>query len=145
MARVETERSIAAPPDHVFSVVAHIEKFQNINPSISNIEFLSESRSGVGTRFTETRIMNGRETTSTMEVTEYEPPSTVRMVCDDDGMILDTIFTVTPQGDGSLLKLNMEARPYKLGARLVIPLIMRMMKNAIEADMDGIRANCEAT
>ena len=143
MARVESERSIAAPPHDVFPVVAHIEEFQNINPNITNVEFLTESHTGVGTRFKETRLMKGREATSTLEVTEYEPPSTVRLVSDEGGTIWDTIFTVTPQGDGSLLKMNMEARPYKLTAKLFTPLIMRMIKNAIEADMEGIKAHCE--
>lgn len=143
MARVETERSIAAPPEDVFQVVAHIEEFQKINPSITKIEFLTDSHTGVGTRFKETRIMKGRESTSTLEVTEYEPPTAVRLVSDEGGTIWDTIFTVTPQGDGSLLNMNMEARPYKLTAKLFTPLIMRMIKNAIEADMEGIKAHCE--
>ena len=87
--------------------------------------------------------MKGRESTSTLEVTEYEPPTAVRLVSDEGGTIWDTIFTVTPQGDGSLLNMNMEARPYKLTAKLFTPLIMRMIKNAIEADMEGIKAHCE--
>lgn len=144
MATVETERSIAAAPEQVFQVVAHIEEFQNINPNITNIEFLTESHTGVGTRFKETRLMKGREATSTLEVTEYDPPSSVRMVSDEGGTIWDTIFTVTPQGEGSVLKMHMEARPYKLAAKLVTPLILKMVSKAVESDMDGIKAHCEA-
>ncbi len=144
MANVETARSIAAPPDQVFQVVAHIEDFHNINPNITNVEFLTDSHTGVGTRFKETRIMKGREATTTLEVTEYEPPSKVRIVSDEGGTIWDTIFTVNPEGDGSLLTMKMDATPYKLTAKLITPLIMRMVSKGIEADMDIIKAHCDA-
>ena len=143
MAIVETERLITAAPDYVFKVVAHIEEFQNINPNITNIEFLSDSRIGLGTRFKETRIMKGREATTTLEVTEYEPPSKVRLVSDEGGTVWDTVFTVVPQGEHSILKMQMEARPYKLAAKLFTPLILGMVRKAVEADMDGIKAHCD--
>ncbi len=143
MAKVETERLIEASPDDVFQVVAHIEEFENINPKITRIEFLTESRTGVGTRFKETRVMKGREATSTLEVTEYEPPSSVRLVSDEGGTIWDTVFTVTPKGENSVLKMDMAVGPYKLAAKLFTPLIMRMVKNAIEEDMDLIKTHCE--
>jgi hypothetical protein len=144
MANVETARSIAAPQDQVFQVVAHIEDFQNINPNITNVEFLTDSHQGVGTRFKETRIMKGRESTTTLEVTEYEPPSKVRIVSDEGGTIWDTVFTVGPDGEGSILTMNMDARPYKLAAKIITPLMMRMVSKAVEADMDTIKAHCDA-
>ena len=143
MAKVETERLIKAPPDRVFQMIADIEQFEKINPKIKKIEFLSETHTGVGTRFKETRDMRGRDATTTLEITEYEPPSLVRLVSDEGGTIWDTVFTVTPVGDASLLKMQMGVKPYKLSAKVFTPLIMRMVKNAIEVDMDGIRTRCE--
>jgi len=51
--------------------MAHIDNFRKAVPGITSVEFLSETRSGVGTRFRETRVMNGREATVELEVTEF--------------------------------------------------------------------------
>jgi hypothetical protein len=64
--------SIAAPIDVVFSTVAAINQFSRAIPHIVKVEFLSEVRAGVGTRFGETRLMGGREAATELEVTEWK-------------------------------------------------------------------------
>jgi len=44
-------RTIQAPAKTVFGTIAHIENFKQAVPAIVNVEFTSESRSGVGTKF----------------------------------------------------------------------------------------------
>jgi hypothetical protein len=104
-------RSIAAAPELVFDVIAHIENFSEAIPHIINVQFLTEQHRGVGTRFSETRLMRGREATTTLEVIEYEAPTLVRLVSDSGGAIWDTVFSVTDEGEGALLTMVMEARP----------------------------------
>ena len=38
----------------------------------------------------------------------------------------------------------MDARPNKMSARILTPLIMRTVGKAVESDMDAIRNFCEA-
>ena len=71
MVRFVVTRRIAAPVNVVFQTVAEIEQFSQAIPRIKRYEFLSESRSGVGTRFRETRSMNGKDRATELEVTEY--------------------------------------------------------------------------
>lgn len=144
MPNVQTVRSISAPPEKVFASIAHIEEFKEINPDIVKVEFLTDSHVGVGTRFTETRRMKGREATSTLEVTEYNAPHSTRIVSDEGGTVWDTLFTVEPEGSGSKLTMQMDARPYKLLAKIMTPLILKMVSKAVESDMDGVKAHCEA-
>ena len=61
MAQYAATRTIDAPPDRVFRTVAHIDHFREAVPHITNVEYLSETQTGVGTRFRETRVMRGRE------------------------------------------------------------------------------------
>ena len=143
MTQFATKRTIDAPVDRVFETVAHIENFQQAIPHITNVEFLTESHTGVGTGFRETRLMRGREATTELEVTEYEPNQRVRLVSDAGGTVWDTVFVVRPSGDGSELSMVMDARPYKLMARIVNPVISRMITTAIEADLDAVKAYCE--
>ncbi|NNC81179.1 MAG: hypothetical protein HKN94_13620 [Acidimicrobiales bacterium] len=143
MTTITTTRSIAAEPAVVFEAVAKIETFQTIQPGITNVVFLTDSRTGVGTRFEETRIMGGREATTTLEVTEYDPPNSVRLVAEEGGTTWDTVFTVEPKEEGSLLTMVMDAQPHTTKAKAVTPLIKPMIAKAVGKDMDHVKAWCE--
>ncbi len=143
MAQVTVQRHIAAPVDRVFQAVAHIENFAKAVPQISNVEFLTESHVGVGTRFRETRVMHGKEASTELEVTEYEPNDRVRLVADSHGTVWDTVFTVKPANGGTDLEMVMDAKAYKLLAKLMNPLVCRMISKYVAADMDAVKAYCE--
>ncbi|MEM8770880.1 MAG: SRPBCC family protein [Pseudomonadota bacterium] len=137
-------RSIDATVDRVFDVVAHIENFSKAIPHIKKIEFLTDQKRGVGARFRETREMKGREVSSVLEVTEYVENDRIRYVSDEGGMIWDSIFQVKPEGDGTSLLLEMDARPHKLLSKLITPMMMGMVGKAVESDMDSVKEYCEA-
>ena len=143
MARVVVTKSIAAPPQKVFETVAHIEEFSQVVPEITKIEFLTEQRTGVGTRFRETRLMKGKEASTELEVAEYDPPQRVRIVADSHGTVWDTVFHVTPTETGAELEMVMDANAYKLLPKLMNPFICGMIKKFIEADMDAVKEHCE--
>ncbi|MFT7665336.1 MAG: ribosome-associated toxin RatA of RatAB toxin-antitoxin module [Planctomycetota bacterium] len=50
MKPTELSLTIKAPIEKIFAVIADVEGFQTIVPEIVNVEFLSEQKSGVGTR-----------------------------------------------------------------------------------------------
>ncbi|MEM7481920.1 MAG: SRPBCC family protein [Acidobacteriota bacterium] len=144
MTTMTDSRTIQAPQKLVFRTVSEIDHFSQAVPHITEVEFLTEERSGVGTRFRETRLMKGREATTELEVAEYQPPERVRMVADSHGTVWDSVFTVHPEGDSaSVLTLTMEGRPHKLLARIVNPLIAGAVKRALADDMDAVKAYCE--
>lgn len=136
-------RVIDAPVAKVFETVAHIEAFSKVVPEIVKVEFLGEQRTGVGTRFRETRRMKGREMSVELEVTEYEPGKRVRIVADTAGTVWDTVFEVQPKNGKTLLTMAMDARAHTLMARIFNLLIKGMVRKGIERDMDAVKAHCE--
>ena len=145
MSQTTVIRAIDAPIDKVFDTVAHIENFSKAVPHIIDTEFLSDVKSGVGTRFRETRQMRGKEATTELEVTEYVENERVRLVADAGGTIWDTVFEVVPEADHVKLTATMDARAYKLLSKLVNPLIKGFVQKGIEADMDAVKTYCEAS
>ena len=145
MTRTTVSTTILAPVDAVFDLIADPVNYTRAVPQITKVEFLTEQRSGVGTRFRETREMGSREAATELEVTEYVKNERVRMVSDAGGTIWDSVFTVTPTGDGGAteLQLVMEARPYRLLARVVVPLTKRIVAKAVTGDMDAVKAYLE--
>ena len=142
MTRTRMSRTIDAPVDAVFETVSDISNYTKAVPEIVRVEFVTEQKTGVGTRFRETRRMGKREATTELEVTEYVRNERVRMVSDAGGTVWDSVFTVTPDEDGlgTRLDLVMEARPYRLMSRLFVPLMKGAVAKAVAGDMDALKA-----
>ena len=144
MSRTEIQRTIAAPADKVFAVVANVEQFSRAIENIERVEFVSDIQTGLGTRFRETRLMRGREATVELEITEFAAPERVRFLSEAGGVKWDTVFTVArARGGNTRLMLVMEATPLTFPARLMVPLMKGMVRKAIAADMDAVKRYCE--
>ena len=144
MKPVYISRTIAAPLELVFQTVSDIRNFRDAVPHITHVEFLSDQHVGAGTRFRETRSMNGREHTVELEVAEYVVNERVRMISDAGGTIWDTMFTVSKGSDYVTLEMQMDIKPHKLVARIMTRLIRGMVVKGVETDMDAVKAFCES-
>ncbi len=146
MTHTKISRIIRAPAMTVFETVADAANYTKAVPDIVKVEFLGDRRSGVGTRFRETRVMGRREAATELEVTEYVANERIRLVSDSGGTVWDSLFTVTPVEDGSAARLDlvMEARPYRLLSRILVPLGKNVVAKAIAGDMDAVKAHLEA-
>lgn len=143
MTQFTATRSINAPIDLVFKTVSDINNFSKAIPDIINVEFLSDVKSGIGTRFRETRLMNGKEAMTELEVTEFVENGHVRMVTDSHGAVWDSVFTVKRVDGHTELTLVMDARPHKFMQKMMIPMIKGMISKALEKDMDAVKTYCE--
>jgi len=77
-------------------------------------------------------------------VTEYTANERVRMVSDPGGAVWDTVFQMRPVEGGIQLGMIMDAHPHTLLARITTPIFKGMIGSAVEADMDAVKAYCEA-
>lgn len=145
MKPITTMRRIDAPLETVFQTVADIRNFSKAAPDITNVEFLTEQQSGVGTRFRETRMMNGREAQTELEVTEFVENDRIRLVSDAGGTVWDTVFAVKPVGNSTELTMAMEIRPYRWLAKLFMPLIRGTVVKGVERDLDCVKDYCEGS
>lgn len=141
---IQVIRNMNAPLARVFECVADVRQFTEVLTHATGLEFLSEKHEGAGTRFRQTRVMNGKESTTELEITEYVENERVRMVSDAGGAIWDTLFTVVRDGESTILTTTLDARPYKLLPKLMYPFIEKMIRKAIEKDMDLVKAFCES-
>ena len=124
--------------------ISNPSNFRDAVPHITKVDFLSDQKTGIGTRFRETRVMNGREESVELEITEYEENSLVRMISDAGGTIWDTVFTVSENSGNVEMKMKMDIKPHTMLARVMNVIIRRMVVKGVEDDMDAIKAYCEA-
>ncbi len=144
MTQYHVTRTIDAPVDLVFRTVSDITNFSKAIPHIEKVEFLTEKKTGVGTRFRETRLMNGRPAATELEVTEYVENDRVRLVADSHGTVWDSVFTVKPNDGGTELTLTMDGTAYKLVSKVMNVMIKNMIGKALEQDMDSVKTYCES-
>lgn len=144
MVKIVASRKINAPVDRVFKRVSEIEKFVEVDDDIVHIEFLTEQKSGIGTRFRETRKMKKQEMITELEVTEYVENDHVRMVTDSHGTIWDTIYEVKSEDGQTGLTLTMDATPHQLLPKIMNRFMKGFFQKGIERHMDAVKTYCEA-
>ena len=143
MSQFSVKRTINAPADRVFETISNINNYSKAVPHIIRAEILSDVKSGVGTRFRETRLMEGKEATTELEVTEYTANDRIRMVADSHGTVWDSLFTVKPTEGQTELTLTMDANAHTVAAKLMTQLIGGMIQKGLEKDMDCVKTYCE--
>lgn len=143
MSTITVTRRIQAPVEVVFKTISDIRNFSKAVPDIVDVEFLSDQKTGVGTKFKETREFNGRKMATVLEVTEFEEDERIRLVTNTEGTVWDSVFTLTDLDGDTELTLEMHAKPYKLSARFSNFFIKGVMKKALAKDMDAVKNYCE--
>ncbi len=143
MPKSSTHLQIAAPVNDVFKAISDVESFVDRSNAITRVEFLSDKRSGVGTKFRETRVMGKKEATAVLEIIECVENERIRFVSDEGGTVWDTVFRVSPSQTGTRLDLEMDAKPHKLLAKIVTPLMIGMIGKFVKKDIEELKDWCE--
>ena len=99
MASMTVIRSIHAPVDIVFQTIADPRQFARAISGVVKVEILSNPASGVGIKFRQSRVINGKETTMEFEVTEYVKNEHVRIVNETHGTRPEVV-QIQPESSG---------------------------------------------
>jgi hypothetical protein len=137
---------VAAPVREVFALFTDFAHAAGRVRGIKKVEVLTPGPVGVGTRFRETRVLFNREATEEMEVTAFEPGRGYTLGCQSCGAVYASAFRFEPDGDGTLVTLDFEARARSLLAKLMAPLSFLMMgtvKKCIRQDLDDLKKVAE--
>jgi uncharacterized protein YndB with AHSA1/START domain len=73
MAGFNLSEWIARPPNEVFDFLTSSENAPKVVPSVKSMVKLTEGPVRAGTRYRETRLMQGKEQHADLEVVAYEP------------------------------------------------------------------------
>ena len=139
-------RTVDASVANVFRVYSDFGNAAERIDGIQKIEILTDETVGVGTRFRETRIMFGRESTEEMEITEFEPNKKYTVEAFSCGAHFQTVFRFEPNGNSTNVQMELNTRSVSLLAKLMSPLGFLMagsMKKMFASDIDQLKQYCE--
>jgi hypothetical protein len=86
MSNFELTEFINKPPKDVFALLADLSKGSKFLENIKESKKITEGPIGVGTRFTETRLINGKEAKAEILVTGYEAPKKFSVSTEAEGI-----------------------------------------------------------
>ncbi|MBX9585188.1 MAG: SRPBCC family protein [Gemmataceae bacterium] len=137
---------VQAPPAAVFAAYADFEHAPDRIADIVRVEVVTPGPVGVGTRFKESRLMFGRETTETMEVAAFDPPHGYELRAVSCGGEFRTRFAFTPEGNGTRVDVDFRVRAARWWAIPFVPLsylMTGMVRKCLARDLDRLRAVVE--
>jgi uncharacterized protein YneF (UPF0154 family) len=141
---VHSTRRIRAPLSRVFDTISQVDKFSKAVPNIESIEIMPGPSYGVGTKFRETRTIQGRKASSVLAVVELVNNERIRLDSDVMNTHWTTLFTVRDAEDG-LVQLDMttQATPKGIMAKLMMPMMVGMVRQCLDDDMDAVQSYAE--
>tara|TARA_Y100001933_G_scaffold70615_1_gene71969 strand:+ start:912 stop:1373 length:462 start_codon:yes stop_codon:yes gene_type:complete len=146
MASITVEKHINAPIETVFAKASDVRNWAEQVEAITKIEVHADGPVGNGTRFTETRVMWGKEASETMTFADFDPPNGFTLLASSHGTDYVSTHRFEPEGDGTKMTLRFESTPRTLGAKLMGVMFAFMKKSVcgmLEKDMDDLASACE--
>jgi uncharacterized protein YndB with AHSA1/START domain len=127
MAGFEMSERIARSPGEVFDFITASDNAPRVVPSVTSMVKLTEGPVGVGTRYRETRLMNGKEAHAELDVVEYEPGKKYAMRNLTEGIETVYRYTFHPEAGGTRVDLVCELKAGGI-KKLMLPLVAAILK-----------------
>ena len=127
MAGFNLSEWISCSPQEVFEFITTSDNAPNIVPSVKSMVKLTEGPARLGTRYRETRLMNGKEAHAELEVVEYEPVQKYAMRNVTEGIETVYRYRFHPEADGTRVDLVCEVKAGGL-KKVMLPLVVSVLK-----------------
>jgi uncharacterized protein YndB with AHSA1/START domain len=146
MTTVTVATTFMVPVERVFEVFTDLEHAAERVSNIQRIEPLTTGEFQLGTRWLETREVLTRLDTAEMEVTAFERNRTYTITHHKGGSRIDTVFTFSPAGNGTTVRIEFALGSHGLPPGLMAPLgwaIAGTVRDVIGRDLADLKASTE--
>lgn len=147
LANCRVSTHIQRAPEVVFEKATDVAQWPQLIRGIKATELLTEGAIGKGTRFTETRVMFGKDAVETMEFTEFEAPNRYTVEATSHGCHYRSVITFSERDGGTLMEMDFQARPVTFFAKIMgfmTRFMMKGMTKMMQADLDDLKQGIEA-
>lgn len=144
--KVKASSRINARKIDVFNAFSDLKNLAKNVRAIKNIELLTPGDVKKGTRFKETRLMFGKESSETMEITQFSPHDYFKEEAQSNGMHYVTEWRFIEDGNKTTVSIDFSGTATTLPARLLNGLFLFMtsgMKKAFLDDMEDLKKMLE--
>lgn len=146
MATVKVSSNIGAPVDVVFARFTDIAHAKERVSGIKDVQMLTATGFGLGTRWIESRQVLGRDDDAEMEVTAFEKNHGYTITHHKAGVRIDTVFTFQPNPTGTTVGVEFGLNSQGLPPGLLAPLewaISDKVRDVLAGDLADLKASVE--
>ncbi|HSK88229.1 MAG TPA: SRPBCC family protein [Anaerolineales bacterium] len=143
MAGFNLSEWISCSPEEVFDFITTSDNAPKVVQSVKSMVKLSEGPARLGTRYRETRLMNGREQHAELEVVAYEPNHRYAMKNVTGGIEIVYQYTFHPEADGTRVDLVCEVKAGGL-KKLMLPMVVSILKKEDGDHLQRLKKALEA-
>jgi uncharacterized protein YndB with AHSA1/START domain len=118
---------ISRTPKEVFDFITASENAPKVVASVKSMVKLTEGPVRLGTRYRETRLMDGKEHQAELEVVEYEPGQSYAMKNVTEGIETVYRYVFQSENDGTRVDLVCEVKAGGL-KKLMLPMVVAILK-----------------
>ena len=127
MAGFKMSEWISRLPQEVFDFITTPDNAPKVVQSVKGMVKLTEGPVRVGTRYRETRLMNGKEQHAELEVAAYEPNQKYAVKNLTEGIETVYQYTFHPEANGTRVDLVCEIKAGGI-KKLMLPLVVSILK-----------------
>lgn len=142
MSEFELSEWINAAPEMVFAVMTDLARAPEVIKSVRQMEKLTDGPVGTGTRFRETRVVNGKEAQTELTVIAYQPPRHYGVSAEQSGVTVTYTYTLVPENGGTRVQLQANITGGGL-KKLVLPVVASIMKREDGNHLENLKTAVE--
>jgi carbon monoxide dehydrogenase subunit G len=143
MASFELTEWITRTPEEVFRFVTEPQNAARVSPTIQSLEQLTPGPVGKGTRYLETRLVNGKPAQAELAVTEFEPPHTYAVRNATEGIETIYRYTFSPENNGTRVRLDAQVNGSGL-KKMMAPVVAGILKKEDGDHLQRLKVLVEA-
>ena len=144
---VMVAENIKASRERVWEIITDIEHAAETISAITKLTVLERPAAGfIGLKWTETRVMFGKEATETMWISAAEENHWYETTAESHGSIYNSRLEIRDAGDGVELSMSFKTTPTSLFARIMSVtsfLFNGTIKKAFQQDLQDIKRIAE--
>lgn len=144
--RFEGTARIDRPIEEVFAFLADGENDPKFSPRVVEIAKTSDGAAGVGTTYASTVKDAGMTTKREFKLTQFDRPTRIRWTEVSKNLVTapEGGYDLTPDGDGTRLRVHNELEGHGFG-KLLVPLALRAARKDADRFADRIKRAVEAS
>jgi uncharacterized protein YndB with AHSA1/START domain len=129
--------SIPRPPAEVFPWLLEADRVPQWTSNLERYE--PEGAVGPGSRILQTLEVGGQRFEVSMEVVRYDPPREAETRFSTNGVDVEAVYRLAPEGTGTRLTQTLEAKGRSLTARMIVPAVQPRLERKLISDLEQLQ------
>ena len=134
---------IAAPSERVFAALTDLANAPKLLSGIGEVQLLTPGPLGKGSRFRETRTVQGSKATVEVEISEFEPNKRYAARNEMNGVEIVYCYDVQARDSGTRVELECQVMARGL-KKLMVPIIVGVLEKEDRGHLESLKKLVES-